>query len=542
MKTGKLRLISALLAVAMMVLLTPTAAFAATETTADGLEYEVTVDGEAYIVGYSGRATEVEIPSTLDGKTVTKIGTQAITYAVWGNNHVTSVKIPPTVKTIDVGVFVGCTNLTTVDLSEAESLEIIGAYAFQDSGLTSVCIPANVTKISLGAFYGCANLQTIDLSKAINLKTIGYNAFSGISGKEPSVTEITIPASVTEIDGGAFGGCSQLKEVTFAAPSNLCKEGGVIGENAFRGCPNEMKIYCESALKEKLSGVVDENKISITHWNVSFVTDDNTTTKLVEDNKTVDEPTTAPTREGNIFAGWYTKDESENWADNAFDFSKPITSDMILYARWATNAAVIEPATQIYPITIDNGTAYIDGEPVTEAKENDVVTIVADENAFDGMVFERWEIREGDVTLENDHATETTFTMPAGPVRLEAMPKMESDDSSWDAATIVTGAVIGTGTAILAYHIGTELYAEQVLGKDAAVPRTRGEVALLAWQLAGKPESANAVAPLTDEAKAQQWAVESGLLKLDAEGNFNAEKKLSKWKALRVLDKAQKLG
>ena len=64
-------------------------------------------------------------------------------------------------------------------------------------------------------------------------------------------------------------------------------------------------------------------------------------------------------------------------------------------------------------------------------------------------------------------------------------------------------------------------------------------MALLAWQLAGQPE-VETVAPLTDEAKAQQWAVESGLLKLDAEGNFNAEKKLSKLKALRVLDKAQK--
>ena len=51
MKTKKLRLISALLAVAMMVLLAPTAALAATETTADGFKYEVTMDGEAYIIG-----------------------------------------------------------------------------------------------------------------------------------------------------------------------------------------------------------------------------------------------------------------------------------------------------------------------------------------------------------------------------------------------------------------------------------------------------------------------------------------------------------
>ena len=276
------------------------------------------------------------------------------------------------------------------------------------------------------------------------------------------LTEITIPASVTEIKAGAFYESSQLKNIMIARGSEL----ETVHEDAFYGCPSDLKITCEENVK-----------------------------KLLE--------------ESGVTVGGGIEEY---------------------------------PPEPEYTITIDNGTAYIDGEPVTEAKENDVVTIVADETAFDGMVFERWEIREGNVTLADDHAAETTFTMPAGAVHLEAMPKMDNDDSSWDAATIVTGAVIGTGTAILAYHIGTELYAEQVLGKDAVVPRTRGEVALLAWQLAGKPEPAEAVAPLTDEAKAQQWAVESGLLKLDVEGNFNAEKKLSKLKALRVLDKAQKQG
>ena len=217
---------------------------------------------------------------------------------------------------------------------------------------------------------------------------------------------------------------------------------------------------------------------------------------------------------------------------------------MTLYARWETKLVDITPATELYPITIDCGTAYdAEGNPIEKAAAGDVVTIKADETAFDGMAFERWEVRKGEVKLENDRAAETTFTMPAGEVQLEAMPRLESpDDSGWDAATVVTGAVIGTGTAILAYHIGMEVYAEQVLGKDVAVPRTRGEVALLAWQLAGSPEPNAAFELLTDEAKAQQWAVESGLMQPDAEGNFHAEKKLSKWKALRVLDAAKKQG
>ena len=113
------------------------------------------------------------------------------------------------------------------------------------------------------------------------------------------------------------------------------------------------------------------------------------------------------------------------------------------------------------------------------------------------------------------------------------------EDSGWDAATVVTGAVIGTGTAILAYHIGLEVYAEQVLGKGVAVPRTRGEVALLAWQLAGSPAVNGEGEPLSEAAQAEKWAVESGLMQPDAEGNFNGAKKMSKLKALRTLEKAK---
>ena len=133
--------------------------------------------------------------------------------------------------------------------------------------------------------------------------------------------------------------------------------------------------------------------------------------------------------------------------------------------------------------------------------------------------------------------------MPEGEVQLEAMYQTKAadvHDSGWDAATVVTGAVIGTGTAILAYHIGMEVYAEQVLGKGVAVPRTRGEVALLAWQLAGSPAVHVEGEPLSEAAQAERWAVESGLMQPDAEGNFNGTKKMSKWKALRVLDAAKK--
>ena len=171
------------------------------------------------------------------------------------------------------------------------------------------------------------------------------------------------------------------------------------------------------------------------------------------------------------------------------------------------------------------------------------VTVAFNKEAYadSNQTFDGWVI-EGLDDAENYTNQETfTFTMPQNGVRIEAKTKSaDVDDSGWDAATVVTGAVIGTGTAILAYHIGMEVYAEQVLGKDVAVPRTRGEVALLAWQLAGSPAVNGEGEPLSETAQAEKWAVESGLMQPDAEGNFNGTKKMSKWNALRVLDAAKK--
>ena len=474
-------------------------------------------------------------------------------------NQIEKVVIGNGVTTIGNDAFNQCTYLKTIDLSNATSLEKIGSYAFfkrfylknvdlsnaanlkeigksafAGCGVKNVTFPQNsqLTEIGDGVFGYCKNLENIDIPETVT--KIGGSAFEGTN-----LTSIKIPASVTNIGWYAFYQCRQLESVTFAPDSKL----EAIGGDAFSGCSALGTISCESALKEKLFGVVDETKVKIivTHWNVNFVTDDKTTTKPVENDKTVDKPAPDPTKDGYIFAGWYTKDANDKWADKPFDFNTPITDDMTLYARWGVKATPITPATQLYPITIDYGTAYdAEGNPITKAAAGETVYVEASETALDGMTFERWEVRKGNVKLENDRAAKTSFTMPDGMVQLEAMYQAaEANDSGWDAATVVTGVAVGTGTAILAYHIGMEVYAEQVLGKDVAVPRTRAEVALLAWQLAGSPAVNGKGEPLSEAAQAQRWAVESGLMQNDAQGNFNGTKKMSKWNALRTLEKAK---
>ena len=476
-------------------------------------------------------------------------------YQPWNNqrNSINKVVIGDEVTSIGKNAFANCPGLKAVELPPNGVLETIKYNAFSwtgsssedGAGITEITIPKSVKTIELDAFDGCTKLATVTFAPNSKLETIGSKAF-----QNTAISEISIPASVkkigyfslndfTEMEGGeVFNDCFKLKKVIFESPSSLEN----VAWSTFAGCFTKVygTIYGDDNVMSKLKGIVDVKPLTPT---VTFISNggSDVKAKTVENGKTVSAPA-VPTRKGYVFTGWYTKDADNEY--KPFDFNTTIMDNITLYAQWE------EVPVDTYVVTVENGVAWVEADAETKSvaagesicvPEGATVHVKADETAFDGMAFERWEVRKGEVKLENDRAAETTFTMPAGEVQLEAMPRLESpDDSGWDAATVVTGAVIGTGTAILAYHIGMEVYAEQVLGKDVAVPRTRGEVALLAWQLAGSPEPNAAFELLTDEAKAQQWAVESGLMQLDAEGNFHAEKKLSKLKALRVLDAAKK--
>ena len=188
-------------------------------------------------------------------------------------------------------------------------------------------------------------------------------------------------------------------------------------------------------------------------------------------------------------------------------------------------------------------TATVDGKEIAsgdEVTEGKTVTLKlaadVDQMKFGGFVLDPQQD-----SLKKVDDTTATFTMPDVPVTVTVQLNAEDSDGGVDALTVVAGVAVGAGTAVLAYHIGTEVYAEQVLGKGVAVPKTRADVALKAWELAGKPAVAVGE-PLSEAAQAEKWAVESGLMQNDAQGNFNGQKKMNKLAALRTLDAAKKLG
>ena len=225
----------------------------------------------------------------------------------------------------------------------------------------------------------------------------------------------------------------------------------------------------------------------------------------------------------------------------------------VICKETATVEIAPEPGTLNFTgctATLKDGTPVENGAKVPVGAE---VTVTFEQDAGSDLVLSGWKatpetLTDTDGKLVKDITADTfTFEMPETDegVTIEALTKAKAaapaEDDSMDAAAVVTGVVLGTGTAILAYHIGTEVYAEQVLGKGVAIPRTREEVALKAWELAGKPAVELNGEPLSEAAQAEKWAVESGLMQ-NVDGSFNGSKKMSKLKALRTLDAAKKLG
>ena len=109
--------------------------------------------------------------------------------------------------------FLECTNIKSVILPN--TLTAIGTQAFWGSSLVSISIPASVEEIRGSAFFGCSSLKTVTFEKGSKLKTVA--GFSHCT----SLTTIEIPASVETIEDQAFEGCSLLATVTFEKGSQL---------------------------------------------------------------------------------------------------------------------------------------------------------------------------------------------------------------------------------------------------------------------------------------------------------------------------------
>ncbi len=229
-------------------------------------------------------------------------------------------------------------------------------------------------------------------------------------------------------------------------------------------------------------------------------------------------------------------------------------------------------------VTVTGGTAKSTlGEgsdiPAEIGTEVEITATPYDAEKYPGMEFVEWEIKYPDsfyekfpggipenlqLKLDNAKSATTTFKMPVYPVKLIAhwsaspVAKPDPDEPIDEDFGVEPAPMDTTGGAIAAvavggaaiwggYEIATRVILNELLPEGAAIPANRGQLALLVWNTAGRPEPAGApaFADVTDPdmAKAAQWCTEQGTM--DAKGDrFEPEGWTPKFKVIEVWNKA----
>ena len=185
--------------------------------TSGDYEYSLLEDGTVEITGYTGAATELEVPQEIDGIQVTVLEDGA-----FNRTGLTSVVIPESISKIGTAAFYGCASLTNIEIPE--SVTEIGERAFtRCSSLSSIDIPESVIEIGYGTFFECSSLTGINIPESVT--EIGEVAFAFCS----SLTNLEIPGTVKKIGEDAFAFCDNLT-ITVDQGSyaeQYCKENGL---------------------------------------------------------------------------------------------------------------------------------------------------------------------------------------------------------------------------------------------------------------------------------------------------------------------------
>lgn len=175
---------------------------------------------------------------------------------------VEEVLLPATLTEIGAQAFLNTSQLKQIEIPE--NVRTIGVEAFRESNITTVKLPNGVTNMEQRAFYYCSELAEVttygtvlnDDSNAMihsyclsgcpkltrfeipqSIRILGQ----GLLGGNKKVTQLTIPASVTQIDFSAFNNTG-IKEVRVegVAPAQVF-------ERVWYGFPDDITVICVPA-------------------------------------------------------------------------------------------------------------------------------------------------------------------------------------------------------------------------------------------------------------------------------------------------------
>ena len=182
----------------------------------------------------------------------------------------------------------------------------------------------------------------------------------------------------------------------------------------------------------------------------------------------------------------------------------------------------------VYPVQIENGNKILS---LMGGKDKESATVL---NPDDFV----WDRPDPNCIGKNAYLHIITGSV-AGP------DETPDPDAGYDASSAAGGAIaaVAVGGAAIwgGYEIATRVILNDLLPEGAAIPANRGQLALLVWNTAGRPEPAGAPAFADvadpDMAKAAQWCTEQGTM--GAKGDcFEPEGWTPKFKVIEVWNKA----
>lgn len=541
--TPKLRLLSAFLAAAMTLTTLPAAAFAA-----DVTDYELAVNGK--------RVTSANATNILDdGKASYDADTRTLTLS--GDISVTDNAVNPFGKQLTV------TGKSTVTGAQRDR------YAGFYSGGEPIKVAADAD-ITLDTFGFGINAMGADISGNMKICNAEYGV-NGMGATVESGGKLIIQNADNAVSGyGAkVHGTLEIDKAEKAVDAGgvTVYDGGVVTITGATSGLNGGSTVDGGSLSVSATTCIDNGAVTFTRGTLKL---DSTNNEAIALNKLT------------VTAAdfWYRTAKGGAWTQvTGGSWTRP---DDAVYFEITTNT----PTTTHYTVTfnLNGGTNWgKNDEWITGGKWNNdhdqvsFTTQTGDKGEclnvplMKGMGPERKDyefvgwyteavggepVEEQSYYASNQHLEQIkeNITLYAhwqwigdgpepGPAPVPDETVIDGGDSSGFGAVLAVagGAAVVGAAGFGIYELATRAILKDLLPEGTAIPATRGELALLLWQNAGRPEPAAlpAFADTADAetAKAAQWCTEQGLLTTE-DGAFHPEQKVTKYRVIRIWKQA----